>query len=77
MRWGVDVCITKVPRAKKAEPNQHGEFKQRYQIMLTASASDELDRVSENLGITRSELVEKVIRQGLLEQVVMDDAKSA
>lgn len=40
--------------------------------MLTETASTELDRVSEKLGITRSELVEQVIRQGLLELVKID-----
>ena len=56
---------------------KYGEVKQRYQIMLTPTASSEIDRVSGNLEITRSELVEKVIRQGLLEKVVMNDAESA
>ncbi|MBR8839987.1 MAG: GIY-YIG nuclease family protein [Stigonema ocellatum SAG 48.90 = DSM 106950] len=50
---------------------KYGETKQRYQIMLTETASIELDRVSEKLGITRSELIERVIRQGFLEKVVL------
>lgn len=40
--------------------------------MLTETASTELDRVSEELGITRSELLELVIRQGLIKQVNLD-----
>ncbi|MDB9441580.1 MULTISPECIES: ribbon-helix-helix domain-containing protein [Nostocales] len=59
-------------RPRKAEKDKYGEPKQRYQIMLTETASTELDRVSEKLGITRSELVEQVIRQGLLELVKID-----
>ena len=62
--------VKKVPRAKRAEPDKYGETKQRYQIMLTETASLELDRVSEKLLITRSELIEQVIRQGLLEKIV-------
>jgi metal-responsive CopG/Arc/MetJ family transcriptional regulator len=61
-----------VVRPRKAEKDKYGEPKQRYQIMLTETASTELDRVSEKLGITRSELVEQVIRQGLLELVKID-----
>ena len=63
---------TEVARPKRADKDKYGEPKQRYQIMLTETASNELDKVSERLGITRSELVEKVIRQGLLNQVKLD-----
>ncbi|MBO3457778.1 hypothetical protein G7B40_021670 [Aetokthonos hydrillicola Thurmond2011] len=63
--------VKKVPRAKRAQADKYGETKQRYQIMLTETASLELDRVSEKLLITRSELIEQVIRQGLLEKVVL------
>lgn len=63
--------VKKVPRAKRAEPDKYGEIKQRYQIMLTETASVELDRVAEKLLITRSELIEQVIRQGLLEKIVL------
>jgi metal-responsive CopG/Arc/MetJ family transcriptional regulator len=58
-----------VPRPKRTEKDKYGETKQRYQIMLTETASLELDKVSEELGITRSELIEKAIRQGLLKAV--------
>lgn len=67
--------LKKVPRAKRAEPDKYGEIKQRYQIMLTETASKELDSVSERLRITRSELIERVIRQGLLEKVVKNDGE--
>ena len=61
-----------VPRPRRANKDKYGESKQRYQIMLTETASNELDKVSEELGITRSELLEKAIRQGLLNQVKLD-----
>jgi len=61
-----------VPRPKRTEKDKYGETKQRYQIMLTETASLELDKVSEELGITRSELIERVIRQGLLRAVKLD-----
>ena len=61
-----------VPRPRRAEKDKYGEAKQRYQIMLTETASLKLDKVSEELGITRSELIEKVIRQGFLEAVKLD-----
>jgi metal-responsive CopG/Arc/MetJ family transcriptional regulator len=61
-----------VPRPKRTEKDKYGETKQRYQIMLTETASLELDKVSEEFGITRSELIEKAIRQGLIKQVKLD-----
>ncbi len=65
-----------VPRPRRAEKDKYGETKQRYQIMLTETASVELDKVSEELGITRSELIEKVIRQGLLRKVKLDQEEA-
>ncbi|MDB9372344.1 ribbon-helix-helix domain-containing protein [Nodularia sphaerocarpa] len=61
-----------MPRPKRAQKDKYGETKQRYQIMLTETASLELDAISEELGITRSELLEKAIRQGLFKQVQLD-----
>lgn len=71
------MCIEIVPRPKRTEKDKYGETKQRYQIMLTETASLELDKVSEELGITRSELIEKVIRQGLLRAVTLDPDEMA
>ena len=68
--------IEMVPRPKRAEKDKYGETKQRYQIMLTETASVELDLVSEELGITRSELIERVIRQGLLRKVELDEEET-
>ena len=68
--------IEMVPRPKRAEKDKSGETKQRYQIMLTETASVELDLVSEELGITRSELIERVIRQGLLRKVELDEEET-
>ncbi|MBD2357633.1 ribbon-helix-helix domain-containing protein [Tolypothrix sp. FACHB-123] len=64
-----------MPRPKRAQKDKYGETKQRYQIMLTETASAELDKVSEELGITRSELIEKAIRQGLLSQVKLEPSE--
>lgn len=69
------MCIGIVARPKRADKDKYGETKQRYQIMLTQTASLELDKVSEELGITRSELIEKAIRQGLLNQVKLDPSE--
>jgi len=69
------VYVEIVPRPRRADKDKYGETKQRYQIMLTETASNELDKVSEQLGITRSELIEKTIRQGLLNQVKLDPSE--
>lgn len=61
-----------MPRPKRTEKDKYGESKKKYQIMLTSTASSELDTVSEELGITRSELLELVIRQGFLKQVKLE-----
>ena len=58
-----------MPRPKRVSKDKYGEAKQKYQLMLTESSSLELDRVSEKLRITRSEVLEIAIRQGLLKQV--------
>ncbi|MHC5721036.1 MAG: ribbon-helix-helix domain-containing protein, partial [Nostoc sp.] len=64
-----------MPRPKRAQKDKYGETKQRYQIMLTETASLELDAISEELGITRSELIEKAIRQGLFRQVKLEPSE--
>jgi metal-responsive CopG/Arc/MetJ family transcriptional regulator len=66
-----------MPRPKRAQKDKYGETKQRYQIMLTETASLELDVISEELGITRSELIEKAIRQGLFRQVKLEPSEMA
>ena len=56
-----------VPRPKRAKPEEHGGTKSRYQIMLTDSANELLDKMADELGITRSEVLERLIRCGGLE----------
>ena len=58
-----------MPRPRRVSKDKYGEAKQKYQLMLTESSSLELDRVSEKLRITRSEVLEIAIRQGLLKQI--------
>ncbi|WP_375511776.1 GIY-YIG nuclease family protein [uncultured Nostoc sp.] len=64
-------------RETKLSLNKHGwrETKKRYQIMLTKTASVELDKVSEELETSRSELIEKAIRQGLFRQVKLEPSE--
>ncbi len=56
-----------MPRQRKAYAKVHGQKKEAKQFMLTPEASDLLDKKAEQLGITRSELIERVIRCGGLE----------
>ena len=46
-------------RPKRAKPDQYGEKKQRFMFMLTETASNNLEKASEELGVTRSELLER------------------
>lgn len=55
------MSITKLERA---EPRSYGEIKKPKQFMITDSASAELDKVAEELGISRSEVLEWIIRGG-------------
>ena len=58
-------------RAEKALPGVHGETKKPKQFLITDWASQEIERVAEQLGITRSEALERAVRSG-----AMDLAKS-
>lgn len=62
-----------VPRPRRAERDKYGETKQRFQFMLTETASAELDKVADELGITRSEVFERVIRNGGLAVAKIDE----
>lgn len=67
-----------VARPRRAERDKYGETKQRFQFMLTETASTELDRIADELGITRSEVFERVIRNGGLAVAKADEVlKSA
>jgi predicted ArsR family transcriptional regulator len=68
------VYVLKVmARPRRAERDKYGETKQRYQIMLTETASAEVDRIADELGITRSEVFERMIRNGGLQLAKTDD----
>ena len=60
-------------RPRRAERDKYGETKQRYQIMLTETASAEVDRIADELGITRSEVFERMIRNGGLQLAKTDE----
>ena len=55
----------------------YGEKKQRVQIMLTKTASEMLDRLAEEAGVTRSEYLEQWIRRELLHGKVSQGAIAA
>ncbi len=68
-----------VKRPKKAEVFKYGEAKKRYNFVLTETISDELDNLSFELGLTRSELLEIMLRSGgmnLVREVVKKSAES-
>jgi hypothetical protein len=51
-------------RPERAEPRIYGETKKPKQFMITDTASVALDKVAEELGVTRSEALEWMIRGG-------------
>jgi len=52
------------------EPEIWGELKQRSAIMLTPTALRRLNEASIALGISRSELVERLARSAILDELV-------
>ena len=61
-----------LPRPKRAQPEKYGETKNRYQFMLTGTASDKVDELAEKFGITRSELLERLIRSDCLKAIKVE-----
>jgi metal-responsive CopG/Arc/MetJ family transcriptional regulator len=59
--------VATMKRPKKAEVSKYGETKNRYNFTLTETTSDELDNLSFELGVSRSELIEIILRCGGLE----------
>lgn len=58
------MTILIMPRPERAERGAYGETKKPKQFMLTETSSLELDQVADELGITRSEVLERLIRCG-------------
>lgn len=54
-------------RPERAEPGAYGETKKPKQFMITDWASEQLDKIAEELGTSRSEVLERLIRCGGLE----------
>lgn len=48
----------------RSKPGIYGEYKKQKCFMITDWASDEIDKVAEELGMTRSDLIERTIRAG-------------
>ena len=53
-----------MPRPERAERGAYGQTKRPKQFMITDWASQEMDRIADELGITRSEVLERLIRCG-------------
>ena len=64
-------------RPKRSKRDEYGETKQRYQIMLTETASTALDTAAEDLGITRSDLLERIIRREYIETSRAEEAAAS
>ena len=59
--------VLAMTRAEKAIPGIHGETKKPKQFLITDWASCEIERVADQLGITRSEALERALRSGAME----------
>lgn len=52
-------------KVRRAERDKYGEPKKQFQFMLTETASEQLDRLADKLDVSRSEIVEKFIRESV------------
>lgn len=52
------------PRYPKAEALKYGEPKKLRQFMLTETASSQIDELADNLGSSRSDALEQLLRAG-------------
>ncbi|MCD8487921.1 MAG: hypothetical protein LRZ84_14590 [Desertifilum sp.] len=57
----------KKARAEKAKEFAYGERKEGKQFMLTPAASDQITRLAEGAGLSRSETLERLLRLSIEE----------
>lgn len=57
-------------RPKKAAPEVHGAKKKQFQFMLTEEASQIIELVADELGISRSEALERAVRTGAMKSAL-------
>lgn len=69
--------VSTVPKPERAEVGKWGESKQRVQIMLTPTATDKVDAIADQMGITRSEVLELLIRSQCLDVEVLRRVEAA
>lgn len=62
--------VSTLARPKKADPEKYGQKKTRYSVMLTPEVSEKLDRVLEGTGVSRSEIIEIVLRSTSEENLI-------
>ncbi len=58
------MLIATMPRYERPDDWVHGEKKTGKQFMLTETASKRIDEVAQELGISRSEVLERLLRCG-------------
>jgi Ribbon-helix-helix protein, copG family len=58
-------------KIRRAERDKYGEPKKQFQFMLTETASGQLDKVADDLNISRSEIFERIIRKGITRDLVV------
>lgn len=56
------MVLTVMSRERYAPAGKWGESKKRVNVMLTPTVTDRIDKVAEALGITRSEVLERLCR---------------
>lgn len=61
------MLISIMAKVQRAEPGAYGETKKPKQFLITDTASAKLDQVAEELGVTRSEVLEWMLRGGGLD----------
>lgn len=62
-----------MPKDNRIPPGSWGEFKQRTNIMLTLTAIEKIDAIADQMQLTRSEVLERLIRSQCLDPEVLKE----
>ena len=64
-----------MPKDHRIAAGSWGESKQRINVMLTPTATEKVDRVAEQMELTRSEVLERLIRTHCLNMEILKEIK--
>jgi metal-responsive CopG/Arc/MetJ family transcriptional regulator len=64
-----------MPKDNRVSPGSWGESKLRTNVMLTPTALEKIDSVADQMKLTRSEVLERLVRSNCLDPEVLMEIK--